>query len=207
MKWRKLKFPKKRIWPGNATITEHRQSHALRERVTGMTHTNTHARTHQSNQLYMPQPDNSQIRKDTKKTLPRGATGLSAVCDCGISWSYSLTIYNWTVTCNFQQCGILTSVDSDEPVQPPDKLRIPKCCSVGSSTLIKCMQATSKGSDQTTRKRRLIWGFAGRTYHIVGNLMSRLNFLCRYFIQFYSILKYYVKSEWFLENCMFRYHL
>ena len=24
--------------------------------------------------------------------LPRGATGLSAVCDCGISWSYSLTI-------------------------------------------------------------------------------------------------------------------
>ena len=25
--------------------------------------------------------------------LPRGATGLSAVCDCGISWSYSLTIY------------------------------------------------------------------------------------------------------------------
>ena len=25
--------------------------------------------------------------------LPRGATGLSAVCDCGISWSYSLTIF------------------------------------------------------------------------------------------------------------------
>ena len=23
------------------------------------------------------------------------------------------------VTCNFQQCGILTSVDTDEPVQPP----------------------------------------------------------------------------------------
>ena len=29
------------------------------------------------------------------------------------------------------------------------------------------MQATSKGSDQTARVRRLIWGFAGRTYHIV----------------------------------------
>ena len=26
-------------------------------------------------------------------TLPRGATGLSAVCDCGISWSYSLTFF------------------------------------------------------------------------------------------------------------------
>ena len=28
-----------------------------------------------------------------------------------------------TATCDFQQCGILTSVDSDEHVQPPFKLR------------------------------------------------------------------------------------
>ena len=27
------------------------------------------------------------------------------------------------VTCDFQQCGILTSVDSDEPLQTPFKLR------------------------------------------------------------------------------------
>ena len=27
----------------------------------------------------------------------------------------------WATTCDFQQCGILTSVDSDEPVQPPVK--------------------------------------------------------------------------------------
>ena len=27
------------------------------------------------------------------------------------------------VTCDFEQCGILTSVDSDELVQPPFKLR------------------------------------------------------------------------------------
>ena len=26
---------------------------------------------------------------------------------------------NQSRTCDFQQCGILTSVDSDEPVQPP----------------------------------------------------------------------------------------
>ena len=32
------------------------------------------------------------------------------------------------VTRDFQQCGILTSVDSDEPVQPPFKLRNPKRC-------------------------------------------------------------------------------
>ena len=34
---------------------------------------------------------------------------------------------------------------------------------------------TSKGSDQTARMRRLIWGFAGHNYHIVGNLMHWLN--------------------------------
>ena len=30
---------------------------------------------------------------------------------------------NKAETCDFQQCGILTSVDSDEPVQSPVKLR------------------------------------------------------------------------------------
>ena len=39
------------------------------------------------------------------------------------------------------------------------------------------MQATSKGSDQTARMRRLIWGFAGSTYQIVGNPMLRLNYI------------------------------
>ena len=39
------------------------------------------------------------------------------------------------------------------------------------------MQATSKCSDQTARMRRLVWGFAGRKYYIVGNLMSRLNYV------------------------------
>ena len=28
-----------------------------------------------------------------------------------------------------------------------------------------------------TNMRRLLWGFSGHTYHIVGNLMSRLNYL------------------------------
>ena len=39
------------------------------------------------------------------------------------------------------------------------------------------IQATSKDSDQTELMRRLIWGFAGRTHHIVGNLMLRLNYV------------------------------
>ena len=32
-------------------------------------------------------------------------------------------IINLAMTCDFQQCAILTSVDSDEPVQLPLKLR------------------------------------------------------------------------------------
>ena len=38
-------------------------------------------------------------------------------------------------TCVFQQCGILTSADSDEPVQPLFKLRNSKLCSVSSLTI------------------------------------------------------------------------
>ena len=39
------------------------------------------------------------------------------------------------MTCDFQQCGILTSEDSDEPVQPPLKRRNSKWYSVCSLTL------------------------------------------------------------------------
>ena len=55
----------------------------------------------------------------------------------------------------FQQCCILTSVDSDKPVQPPFKLEtINDVLSVALHSLN--IQATSKGSDQTARMRRLI---------------------------------------------------
>ena len=40
------------------------------------------------------------------------------------------------LTCDFDLCGILTSVDSDEPVQPPFKLRNFKQCLVSSLTVI-----------------------------------------------------------------------
>ena len=44
---------------------------------------------------------------------------------------------NWAATRDFQQCGILTSVDSDEPLQPPMKFRNSKWCSVSSITVIE----------------------------------------------------------------------
>ena len=43
----------------------------------------------------------------------------------------------WPMTCDFQQCGILTSVDSDVPVQPPVKLRNSKYCLVCSLGIIE----------------------------------------------------------------------
>ena len=52
-----------------------------------------------------------------------------------LSHQYLLCVI--TVTCDYQQCGILTSVDSDEPLQPPFKLRNSKWCSVSSLTIIE----------------------------------------------------------------------
>ena len=43
------------------------------------------------------------MSRDGWVALPRGAMGLSAVCDCGISWSYSLTIF----TANVYLCRLL----------------------------------------------------------------------------------------------------
>ena len=43
---------------------------------------------------------------------------------------------NWAAICDFQG-GVLTSVDSDEPMQPPFKLRNSKLCSVSSLTVIE----------------------------------------------------------------------
>ena len=40
--------------------------------------------------------------------------------------------FDMSLTGDFQRCGILTSVDSDEPVQPPFRLRNLKWCSVSS---------------------------------------------------------------------------
>ena len=49
----------------------------------------------------------------------------------------------WT-TCDFQQCGVLTSVDSDEPVQPPVKFKNSKWCSVSSFTVKKICKRLAK---------------------------------------------------------------
>ena len=75
----------------------------------------------------------------------------------------------WASAWDFQKCDILTCVDSDEPLQPLLKLRNSKWCDFH-----RIYKRQANCSDQTVRMRRLIWGFAVRTYHIVVNLMSKL---------------------------------
>ena len=61
----------------------------------------------------------------------------------------------------------------------------------------------SKGSDQTTCMRRLIWGFAWRTYHIVGNLMHWLILYMKKDVCTAIILQWSVRSLWFqLSNSL-----
>ena len=45
--------------------------------------------------------------------------------------------HKWASVWDFQQCGVLTCIDSDEPLQPPSKLRHSKWCSVRSLTVIE----------------------------------------------------------------------
>ena len=93
----------------------------------------------------------------------------------------------WATTCDFQQCGLLTSVDSDESVQPPFKLRNSKCSSASSWTFIEFSSDLQRlWSDCAYAQAGL--SLAGRTYHIVGNLMSRLII----YIQILSFMELYV---------------
>ena len=79
------------------------------------------------------------------------------------------------MTCDFQQHGIVTSVDSDEPVQPPFKLRNSKSCSVSSLRVIEYSSDKQRlWSDCTYVQAGLSLCWSHN--HIVGNLMSPLFF-------------------------------
>ena len=60
---------------------------------------------------------------------------LDNYAECGEFDHQQEIFFNIYCICDFQQCDILTSVDSDAPMQPPFKLRNSKCCSVSSLTL------------------------------------------------------------------------
>ena len=104
------------------------------------------------------------MSRDGWAALPRGATGLSAVCDCGISWSYSLTffaiacfsslVFVWVTISAFWLCNcnacMQASVLNEHTNEPRHEI----------SNILVC--ANRKGSDQPAHKRSLIRVFANR---------------------------------------------
>ena len=81
----------------------------------------------------------------------------------------------WAATYDFQQCGILTSVDSDVPMQPHSNFRNSKWCSASSLTLVEYSSDKQRlWSDCAYAQAdlRLWWS----QYHIVENLMHWLIF-------------------------------
>ena len=67
--------------------------------------------------------------------ISAGSAGSSATIS-GTSNPRRLKNNKMSCGMRFQQFDILTSVDSDESLQPPFKLRHPKWCSVSSLTII-----------------------------------------------------------------------
>ena len=79
-----------------------------------------------------------------KGTRGAGSVHTAAYWDYSWSWRPQYRPQSWlgitlisVLACDSQQCGILTSVDSDEPVQPAFKLRNSIWCSVSSLTLLE----------------------------------------------------------------------
>ena len=72
-------------------------------------------------------------------SLKWGCTGssVSTLVKMPHCWKSHVTAQIWASAWDFQQFDILTSVDSDEPLQPPFKLRNSKWCSLSSLTIIE----------------------------------------------------------------------
>ena len=68
------------------------------------------------------------------------------------------------MTCDFQQCGILTRVDSGEPLQLPVKLRNSKYCSVSSLTVIE--YSSDLVGFVALRPKSTAMVIAGRSVHL-----------------------------------------
>ena len=49
---------------------------------------------------------------------------VTSFCCKVLHWYEMQVKINWTATCDFQLLGILTSVDSDEPVHPPFNIEL-----------------------------------------------------------------------------------
>ena len=125
---------------------------------------------------YSPAEDTYIIyRTTTKKTVWKRINQISEIMQTPTYILNALSCYIWAVTCDFQQCGILTSVNSDEPLQPHFKLRNSKWCSVSSLTIIEYSSDEQRlWSDCAYAQAdlRLCWSH----HNIIGNHMHWLSY-------------------------------
>ena len=95
-------------------------------------------------------------------------------------------MFTFASTWDFQQCGILTGVDPDEPVQPPFKLRNPKWCSV-SSLAVKIFKRLAK-----TLIRLRIWAGWSEPLLVTHTTLLEISchslFLVSFFSPFWALL-------------------
>ena len=78
----------------------------------------------------------AELRKEAVKVFQMNSRGYNVMLHIEEEEKEPVSIYEpqYEISNNFD---ILTSVDSDEPLQPPFKLRNSKWCSVNSSTIIE----------------------------------------------------------------------
>ena len=96
-------------------------------------------------------------------------------------------------TCDFQQYGIFTSVDSDEPLQPPIKLRNSKWSSVSSLTLIEYLsdeQRLCSDCAYAQADLRLCWSHIPHCwkYHAATHYEGCSNMNASSFITFFTYM-------------------
>ena len=94
----------------------------------------------------------------------------------------------WAVTCDFQQCGILTCVDSDEPVQPPFRRRNSKWCSVSSLTVI-----------ENTRDKQRLWSDCAYAQADLRLCWPHIPHCWKSYALAQMILKFHPNKQWFLH--------
>ena len=85
----------------------------------------TVTRQQEDNQLSLPRLDDCKTRKDTNYCITKQGQNVQILFIMFVIIVFvCIYLRNRYEQCrDFQQCGILTSVDSDKPVQPPFRLR------------------------------------------------------------------------------------
>ena len=120
------------------------------------------------------------------------------------------TIYIWVAICDFQQGGKVTSVDSDEPVQPALNLRNSKCYSVSNLTVIEYSSDKHRpwsDCEYAQPDLSLCWLHIphGTTSHVAAHLFmhnTKYNKVrLRLCLRCTALCNYHFTDVWFMNTC------